>query len=156
MNIFSTEVDDQQWVYSIIASFPTAPAVKRRDCLEDSERITLRIRWNVMWNSNMDGTESWKSIEHFSTLPYIWVPLNGIDFFQHFIISLEQCWLSLCGEMYSNLSNSVSEYQKQFFYGINVQTCLLIGVSIACTSPPPERKRPSTTRPSSRRWPDVD
>ncbi|KAF2181531.1 hypothetical protein K469DRAFT_589019 [Zopfia rhizophila CBS 207.26] len=38
----------------------------------------------------------WKSIDHFSMLPYGWIPDDSIDFFTQFIRNLKRRWLKLC------------------------------------------------------------
>jgi hypothetical protein len=93
----------QRWTYSITASVPGA---FQYEGVWHPE--ILRIQWSVLWNSSM---ESWVSMEHFSTLPYVMMPQNGIDFLQLFIFFLELRWLDLCSRHYTSLSKSVSQLQ---------------------------------------------
>jgi hypothetical protein len=100
LHLSETVVSDHEWTYSITASVPGV----YNDLIVRHERI-LRIQWNVLWDT---GLESWKSVEHFSMLPYIAVPRNGIEFLQSFIVFLETAWLEMCGINQSKLGKSVS------------------------------------------------
>jgi hypothetical protein len=50
----------------------------------------------------------WKSMDHFSTLSYGWIPNNGADFFALFVQTLKEKWLMLCGLAEEHLSKRVS------------------------------------------------
>lgn len=50
----------------------------------------------------------WKSIDHFSMLPYGWIPDNSADFFTQFILNLKDRWLRLCSLAEEHLSKRVS------------------------------------------------
>lgn len=66
-----------------------------------------KIAWTIIPPGNPNH-ESWKSIDHFSMLPYGWIPKDGIDFFMQFILYLKEGWLKLCHQAEEYLSECVS------------------------------------------------
>jgi hypothetical protein len=66
-----------------------------------------RIGWTIIPPANPDD-EPWKSIDHFSMLPYGWIPKDGIEFFMQFILYLKERWLKLCQRAEEHLTECVS------------------------------------------------
>lgn len=50
----------------------------------------------------------WKSINHFSALPYGWIPDDSVEFFTQFIFNLERRWLDSCDLAKEHLATCVS------------------------------------------------
>lgn len=65
------------------------------------------IAWKVTWSTESDLLHSWKSIEHFSTLPYGWIPKNGVEFIRQFVSILEKKWTQLCDVELGQLNQQV-------------------------------------------------
>lgn len=72
---------------------------------------------------NSEDGRYWKPIDHFSTLPYGWIPDNEVEFFTQFMQFLQERWLELgrlaeehlyahvskpCPVLLSNTSNCVN------------------------------------------------
>jgi hypothetical protein len=74
----------------------------------------FKIAWTIIPPANPNH-ESWKSIDHFSMLPYGWIPSDGIDFFMQFILYLKERWLKLCYQAMEHLNECVS-YQANEDY----------------------------------------
>lgn len=58
--------------------------------------------------TNSDDRPRWESIDHFSMLPYSWIPDDGVDFFTQFIVYLKGRWLKLCDLAEEHLTQRVS------------------------------------------------
>ncbi|KAF2188018.1 hypothetical protein K469DRAFT_567803, partial [Zopfia rhizophila CBS 207.26] len=54
------------------------------------------ITWTMVSSANPNKESSWRSTDHFSMLPYGWIPEDGVDFFTQFILHLKDRWLKLC------------------------------------------------------------
>ncbi|KAF2800332.1 hypothetical protein K505DRAFT_228981, partial [Melanomma pulvis-pyrius CBS 109.77] len=54
------------------------------------------IAWTMVSPTRPTDGSCWKSIDHFSTLSYGWIPDNGADFFTLFVQTLKEKWLTLC------------------------------------------------------------
>lgn len=50
----------------------------------------------------------WKSLDHFSMMPFGWIPDDGVEFFKQFIPYLEERWLRLCDLAKDHLAARVS------------------------------------------------
>jgi len=64
-----------------------------------------------------ESVSCWRSIDHFSTLPYGWIPANGADFFALFMQYLKEKWLVICGEAEEHLSKRVSRSPTLLVFG---------------------------------------
>jgi hypothetical protein len=73
----------------------------------DTRDVIVGIAWTVKWLIQPDSHHAWKSIEHFSTLPYGWIPKNGIEFIQQFISIVEKRWIQLCNSGLRELNDQV-------------------------------------------------
>ncbi|PQE15320.1 ankyrin repeat-containing protein [Rutstroemia sp. NJR-2017a BVV2] len=62
-----------------------------------------RIGWKIVRSTNTKQGQ-WTPIVYFSTLPYGWIPRDGIDFFQQFILYMKGKWLELCQQAEEHLS----------------------------------------------------
>lgn len=69
------------------------------------------IAWTMMPLTTSESGPRWKSIYHFSMLPYGWIPGNGVDFFGQFVRNLGGRWLKLCDSADEHLSRRVSKSQ---------------------------------------------
>jgi hypothetical protein len=67
----------------------------------------FRIAWTIIPPASANNMP-WKSIDHYSMLPYGWIPNDGIDFFIQFILYLKERWLKLCDLGEKHLNESVS------------------------------------------------
>lgn len=66
------------------------------------------IGWTVSQAKDDDGKPYWRTVEHFSALPYGWIPENGLDFFKAFLQDLQVYWKSICERAHSRLFELVS------------------------------------------------
>ncbi|KAA8641770.1 uncharacterized protein ATNIH1004_010709 [Aspergillus tanneri] len=62
-----------------------------------------RIAWKIRRPTN-PKSEAWRPIVYFSTLPYGWIPSDGMDLFKQFIVHLKERWLGLCQQAEEHLS----------------------------------------------------
>ncbi|KAM3076143.1 hypothetical protein ACMFMG_006342 [Clarireedia jacksonii] len=74
---------------------------KHFSILNDSK---YRIAWKIVPSTNTKQGP-WTPVVYFSTLPYGWIPRDGIDFFQQFILCMKEKWLELCQQAEEHLSN---------------------------------------------------
>jgi hypothetical protein len=75
---------------------------------ESDNEQKVRITWTIKQFTNASGEWYWESINYFSTLPYGWIPDDGVDFLKHFILYLEQKWLEICSQGEKHLNERVS------------------------------------------------
>lgn len=66
-----------------------------------------RIAWNILRPVDPERSP-WRSTVYFSTLPYGWIPDDGIHFFNLFIVYLKGRWVDLCQQAEEHLSTRVS------------------------------------------------
>lgn len=68
----------------------------------------------IMWRSMQSGNSSslWTTVIYFSTLPYGWIPEDGVDIFRQFLIYIKTQWLELCHKLDEHLAKRVNF----FFY----------------------------------------
>uniref|UniRef100_A0A093V638 Serine/threonine-protein phosphatase 6 regulatory ankyrin repeat subunit B n=1 Tax=Talaromyces marneffei PM1 TaxID=1077442 RepID=A0A093V638_TALMA len=65
----------------------------------------IRIAWTIISPSNPQS-RPWQSVDHHSMLPNGWIPDDGFDFFQQFILHLEERWISVCDAADKHLKES--------------------------------------------------
>lgn len=53
------------------------------------------IAWTMTPPASRKDGRHWKSIDHFSLLPYGWIPDDGADFLLQFILYMKERWLAL-------------------------------------------------------------
>lgn len=88
--------DDQSDIIYIAIRFPAGEDLKHQNPSKIPDWDTCRIAWTVTAPSNPNGDRYWKSLDHFSMMPFSWIPDDGIDFFKQFILYLKERWLRLC------------------------------------------------------------
>ena len=66
------------------------------------------IAWTMVSPTKPKDGLCWRSMDHFSTLSYGWIPDNGADFFALFVQTMKEKWLILCGLAEEHLSKRVS------------------------------------------------
>jgi hypothetical protein len=97
--------------------FVDAWFTRRRDIDKDiATQIDLEIvkdwkcsiGWTVSQARGDDGKQCWRTVEHFSVLPYGWIPKNGLDFFQTFFQYLQDYWMGICDRAHKRLFKLVS------------------------------------------------
>ncbi|KAI0596714.1 cora-like Mg2+ transporter protein-domain-containing protein [Biscogniauxia sp. FL1348] len=81
----SRSMDHRRWEYSVCV---TVPSNGRTD-----ENEKFSIRWMVI-----DETNHWRSPMYLTSLPHLWIPRNGTEFFQKFIEYLRKKWVVLCND----------------------------------------------------------
>ena len=65
------------------------------------------IAWTLTPPTKQKDGPHWKTRDHFSMLPYGWIPEDGVDFFRQFIDNLKRRWLKLCDLAEEHLSKRV-------------------------------------------------
>jgi len=55
---------------------------------------TTAISWKMVVEKQPGGNFSWRTMEHFSTMPYGWVPEDGAECFTLFMQNLKDNWLA--------------------------------------------------------------
>jgi hypothetical protein len=65
------------------------------------------ISWTLFVPPKHKDTGSWVSIDHYSTLPYFWIPASAAAFFALFIRKLKEDWLALGAVAEERLSQHV-------------------------------------------------
>jgi hypothetical protein len=78
----------------VIGTFP----VKKKQTANQSPSLSFHwgkhaIAWHMLQPTRPKDRRCWKSTEHFSTLPYGWIPADGADFFALFVRGLKVKWL---------------------------------------------------------------
>jgi hypothetical protein len=94
--------------FAVAAWFPTAHDLGNQQQFNISTWGECGIAWTMMPLTKSDDRACWKSIDHFSMLPYSWIPDDGIDFFTQFIVYLKGRWLKLCDLAEEHLTQRVS------------------------------------------------
>ncbi|KAL7935803.1 hypothetical protein V8C35DRAFT_262360 [Trichoderma chlorosporum] len=69
-----------------------------------------RIAWRAI--RPIRPGSPWPSIVYFSTLPYGWIPDDGMHFFEQFVTHINAQWLELCRQFGEYLSNKRLEQLK--------------------------------------------
>jgi ankyrin repeat protein len=67
----------------------------------------LAISWTAVPPSPSNYAAGWKSVDHFSMLPYGWIPKDSIECFTMFMDCLEQRWVRVCEIVEEHLSHGV-------------------------------------------------
>jgi hypothetical protein len=93
----------------VIGTFP----VKEKQIANQSPSLVSHwskqaISWHILQPTRPKDRSCWKSTEHFSTLPYGWIPADGADFFALFIRELTVKWLQFGVTAQKRLSQYVS------------------------------------------------
>ncbi|KAK4223548.1 hypothetical protein QBC38DRAFT_46433 [Podospora fimiseda] len=104
--IFLLEVDQEHWRYFISAAAQLADT-------NDTRKTTLW--WNVMRDKS-NNVDRWISRQHISNMSRVWIPKDGIDFFQRFIQELQERWLETCQskqDELEHLRNTILETHKK-------------------------------------------
>jgi hypothetical protein len=93
---------------SVAIWFPTGQGPGNQEQFNISNWGECRIAWTMKPLASSSGRPCWESIDHFSTLPYGWIPDDGVDFFTQFILYLKERWLKLCDLTEDHLTKCVS------------------------------------------------
>ncbi|KAI0003433.1 hypothetical protein F4779DRAFT_621915 [Xylariaceae sp. FL0662B] len=109
MQSVNSMYDDKQWSYRLSVDLPVEPRQKIAIRSDLPSLEILEIEWNVV----LDNTQTWTSITHFTTLPFLWMPSHGIDFIQQFMACLEEKWLQLCEFKQKGLNSSRQNLLRQ-------------------------------------------
>jgi hypothetical protein len=78
--------------------------------------VERAIAWTMIPPKSSTSRTS-KSINHLSTLPYGWIPDNGVDFFKQFILCLKDRWFVECDLMDGDLAKRVSNLFTKYDFG---------------------------------------
>ena len=84
-------------------SYPTSPD---REYFRISWDLCV-IAWTIIPPAKPNDGLNYKSVAHFSMLPNGWIPEDGHDFFQQFMIYLRKKWLDLCDTAEEHLTRQV-------------------------------------------------
>ena len=87
---------DEHITVLLIGSSPIEYQPKGRETSIVLQWHECAIAWKMVFSTERKGGRSWKSIEHFSTLPFGWIPKDGVDFFSLFIEYLSRRWHLFC------------------------------------------------------------
>lgn len=68
------------------------------------------IAWTSVDSSKARNGSGWESMDHFSTLPYGWIPKDGVNFFSLFIQHLRCNWLMFCTSAEERLVQRVRQW----------------------------------------------
>jgi hypothetical protein len=107
--IFHNErkIHDTYNVVSVAVHVPARQDPKNQKNFDTCHWDVCAIAWTVTAPANSKDGPYWKSTEHFSMLPNGWIPDDGADFFQQFILCLKERWLTLCGLAEEHISKRV-------------------------------------------------
>lgn len=94
--------------FAVTVWFPTGQQPGFQKHFSISDWRECGIAWTLMPLMNSEHGSRWKSTDHFSMLPYGWIPNDGADFFTLFILNLKGRWLKLCDQAEVHLSELVS------------------------------------------------
>jgi ankyrin repeat protein len=112
----SSQYHDGQYDRIYVAiQFPAEPDLQGQKHAEVSYWDTSRIAWTMMTYSNPNGDRCWKSINHFSMMPYGWIPDDGLDFFKQFLLYLKERWSNLCDLAEDHLTIRVSQPRAELW-----------------------------------------
>jgi hypothetical protein len=95
-------------VVFVAGSFPKQLQVADQESSPASLWTECAIAWKMLLPSNSTDGTCWKSTDHFSTLPYGWIPHDGAEFFALFVCRLKENWLEFCATGQERLSRRVS------------------------------------------------
>jgi hypothetical protein len=64
----------------------------------------------IIWRSMRPRSPSdpWNTVVCISTLPYGWIPEDGVDIFGHFLVQIKSQWLELCHRFDNHLAKRAS------------------------------------------------
>lgn len=65
-----------------------------------------RVIWRSMQPKN--PSSPWTTVVYFSTLPYGWIPEDGVDIFRQFFVHIKTEWLELCHKFGDYLAKRVN------------------------------------------------
>lgn len=66
-----------------------------------------RIIWRSMRPKN--PSNPWNTVVYLSTLPYGWIPEDGVDIFRLFFVHIQSQWSELCHKLDSHLAERVKK-----------------------------------------------
>lgn len=103
-----TEINSHSTRFSVSSWFPAGQdSPQQQQYFNMPDWGESRIAWTIISPASPQS-RPWESIDHYSTLPNGWIPDDGIDFFHHFILHMEQTWMKLCDAADEHLKQSVS------------------------------------------------
>jgi hypothetical protein len=94
--------------FSVAVWFPVGEIPKYKESFRMPVGEKIIITWTISQFRRPDGKQYRKAIDHFSTLPFGWIPDHDIDFFKQFILRLGDKWLELCDLGEKHLNDCVS------------------------------------------------
>jgi hypothetical protein len=81
---------------SVAILIPSEEDLQHQKLSKGPDWDICRISWIMIPCSGPNGVRYWKSLDHFSMMPFGWIPDDGVDFFKQFILYLQERWLRLC------------------------------------------------------------
>lgn len=106
--VWSYKYNNSYHTIFIVGAFPARDEQIRKPSSSPVDWDGQAIAWHVLKPSRPKDRSCWKSTEHFSTLPYGWIPKKGADFFALFVRQLKAKWLDFGAAAQSRLSQYVS------------------------------------------------
>lgn len=100
----SRHEDETEFQYALFSYMPNRH--KPADPNESHDQVG--IAWKVRWQTDEESAEYWQSTDYYSTLPYVWMPVGGIDLLLHFLRYLNQKWVELTESEKKSLETFVS------------------------------------------------
>jgi ankyrin repeat protein len=86
--------------------YPSGRSTFKTKHFETSWDICV-IAWTIIPPTKATDGPNWNSVAHISMLPYGWIPNDGADFLQQFILYLKERWLKLCDLAEEHMSSQV-------------------------------------------------
>ncbi len=106
--LHDVQIHSNHVTFFVVGAFPNEQQAANRESSLVSTWSGQGIAWTMIPPSKPSEGTCWKSIDHFSTLPYGWIPDDGAEFFALFIRKLKENWLELCATAEERLSQRVS------------------------------------------------
>ena len=87
---------DQHMSVLLVGSSPMEHHSKTQEQSVTLQWRECAIAWTMVFSASMRDGNGWRSMDHFSTLPYGWIPRDGTELFSLFIQHLRQSWHGFC------------------------------------------------------------
>jgi len=137
--LMSEPTDSGNLTFSMLLWFPAGSNHEVGKHFKVPDGGHCRITWTTASTCATYRGTGTPSMDHFSTLPYGWLPNDGADFIGQFLESLVHRWRRLCEQGKDHLGTCVSlSYYHQYSWRNNIKSnCITAFGSITS-----QRKKP--------------
>lgn len=111
LHTFVSEYDASgHMVFSVVVWFPAGQDHSAGKHFRVPDEEQYRVMWTTASTWPAYRGMGCPSMDHFSTLPYGWMPDDGVDFVKQILEHLTGRWMQLCDQAEDHLATCVSPH----------------------------------------------